>query len=72
MTAPSMLRKAANLVRERADAIARIMTQEQGKVIAEARLEVLVTADIIEWYAEEGRRAYGRIVPAARRAYASS
>src|SRR5256885_31578 len=58
-----LLRKAANLVRERADAIARIMTQEQGKVLAEARLEVLVTADIIEWYAEEGRRAYGRIVP---------
>jgi len=58
-----VLRKAANLVRERADAIARIMTQEQGKVLAEARAEVLVTADIIDWYAEEGRRAYGRIVP---------
>ena len=39
------------------------MTQEQGKVLAEARGEVLVTADIIEWFAEEGRRAYGRIVP---------
>jgi succinate-semialdehyde dehydrogenase/glutarate-semialdehyde dehydrogenase len=58
-----VLRKAANLVRERAETIARIMTQEQGKVLGEARLEVLVTADIIEWYAEEGRRAYGRIVP---------
>jgi succinate-semialdehyde dehydrogenase / glutarate-semialdehyde dehydrogenase len=58
-----VLRKAANLVRDRADAIARIMTQEQGKVLAEARGEVLVTADIIEWYAEEGRRAYGRIIP---------
>src|SRR6201988_4220205 len=58
-----VLRKAANLGPERADAIARIMTQEQGKVIAEARAEVLVSADIIEWYAEEGRRAYGRIVP---------
>jgi succinate-semialdehyde dehydrogenase/glutarate-semialdehyde dehydrogenase len=58
-----ILRKAAGLVRERADAIARIMTQEQGKVLAEARAEVLVTADIIEWYAEEGRRAYGRLVP---------
>src|SRR5262245_17358799 len=58
-----VLRKAAALVRERADKIARIMTQEQGKILAEARLEVLVTADIIEWYAEEGRRAYGRIVP---------
>jgi succinate-semialdehyde dehydrogenase/glutarate-semialdehyde dehydrogenase len=57
-----VLRKAAGLVRERADAIGRIMTQEQGKVFAEARLEVLVTADIIEWYAEEGRRSYGRIV----------
>ena len=57
-----VLRKAASLVRERADKIGRIMTQEQGKVFAEARLEVLVTADIIDWYAEEGRRSYGRIV----------
>jgi succinate-semialdehyde dehydrogenase/glutarate-semialdehyde dehydrogenase len=58
-----VLRKAANLVRERAEPIARIMTQEQGKVLPESRLEVLVTADIIEWFAEEGRRAYGRIIP---------
>src|SRR3954464_7192279 len=58
-----VLRKAANLVRERADKIAQIMTQEQGKVLAESLGEVLVTADIIEWFAEEGRRAYGRIVP---------
>ncbi|MBX9773789.1 MAG: NAD-dependent succinate-semialdehyde dehydrogenase [Xanthobacteraceae bacterium] len=57
-----VLRKAASLVRERADKIARIMTQEQGKPLGEARLEVLVTADIIDWYAEEGRRSYGRIV----------
>jgi succinate-semialdehyde dehydrogenase / glutarate-semialdehyde dehydrogenase len=62
-----VMRKAANLVRERAEAIARIMTQEQGKVLAESRLEVLVTADIIEWFAEEGRRAYGRIVPGRAR-----
>ena len=58
-----VLRKAAALVRERAENIARIMTQEQGKVLAESRAEVLVTADIIEWFAEEGRRSYGRIVP---------
>jgi succinate-semialdehyde dehydrogenase/glutarate-semialdehyde dehydrogenase len=58
-----VLRKAAGLVRERAEAIASIMTQEQGKVLAESRGEVLVTADIIEWFAEEGRRAYGRIIP---------
>jgi succinate-semialdehyde dehydrogenase/glutarate-semialdehyde dehydrogenase len=57
-----VLRKAAGLVRERADKIARIMTQEQGKPLGEAKLEVLVTADIIDWYAEEGRRSYGRIV----------
>src|SRR5262252_1047870 len=59
----NVLRKAAALVRERAEAIARIMTQEQGKVLAESRLEVLTTADIIEWFAEEGRRTYGRIIP---------
>jgi succinate-semialdehyde dehydrogenase/glutarate-semialdehyde dehydrogenase len=58
-----VLRKAADLLRERHEKVARILTQEQGKVFAEARGEVLVTADIIEWFAEEGRRAYGRIVP---------
>jgi succinate-semialdehyde dehydrogenase/glutarate-semialdehyde dehydrogenase len=58
-----VLRKAASLVRERAEPIARIMTQEQGKVFSEAKVEVIVTADIIEWFAEEGRRAYGRIIP---------
>ncbi len=58
-----LMRKAADLVRERTDAIARVMVQEQGKPLAEARAEVTVTADIIDWMAEEGRRAYGRIVP---------
>src|ERR1700674_5393361 len=58
-----VLRKAADLLRERHEKVARILTQEQGKVYAEARGEVLVTADIIEWFAEEGRRAYGRVVP---------
>src|ERR1700751_4775395 len=58
-----ILRKAADLVRERHDHISKVMTQEQGKVYVEARAEVITSADIIEWYAEEGRRAYGRIVP---------
>jgi succinate-semialdehyde dehydrogenase/glutarate-semialdehyde dehydrogenase len=58
-----IMRKAADLLRERYDAVAKIMTQEQGKPYPEARAEVLTTADIIEWYAEEGRRSYGRIVP---------
>ncbi len=59
-----ILRKAANLVRERADDIARVLTMEQGKVLAEAKMEVLSGADVIDWFAEEGRRAYGRIIPA--------
>jgi succinate-semialdehyde dehydrogenase/glutarate-semialdehyde dehydrogenase len=58
-----IMRKAADLMRERHDAIAKILVQEQGKVYPEARVEVITSADIIEWYAEEGRRAYGRIVP---------
>src|SRR3954452_12430251 len=58
-----IMRKAADLMRERHDAIAKIMVQEQGKVYPEARVEVLTSADIIDWYAEEGRRAYGRVVP---------
>ena len=58
-----LMRKAADLLRERSDHVAKVMVQEQGKVYPEARGEVLVSADIIDWYAEEGRRAYGRIVP---------
>ncbi|MBX9845525.1 MAG: NAD-dependent succinate-semialdehyde dehydrogenase [Xanthobacteraceae bacterium] len=58
-----IMHKAADLMRERHDAIAKIMVLEQGKPYAEARGEVIVSADIIDWYAEEGRRSYGRIVP---------
>ncbi|VTU35207.1 Alpha-ketoglutaric semialdehyde dehydrogenase [Variovorax sp. PBL-H6] len=57
------MRKAAGLLRERAPEIARLLTLEQGKPFAEARVEVLAGADIIEWFADEGRRVYGRIVP---------
>jgi len=57
------MRRAAVLMRERADTIATIMTQEQGKPRAEARVEALAAADIIEWFADEGMRVYGRIVP---------
>ncbi|MGI9523651.1 MAG: NAD-dependent succinate-semialdehyde dehydrogenase [Hyphomicrobiaceae bacterium] len=59
-----LLRKAAELMRTRADDIAKAMTLEQGKVNGEAKLEVLMSADIVDWFAEEGRRAYGRIIPA--------
>jgi succinate-semialdehyde dehydrogenase/glutarate-semialdehyde dehydrogenase len=57
------MRKAAGLLRERAPEIARLLTLEQGKPFVEARGEVLAGADIIEWFADEGRRVYGRIVP---------
>jgi succinate-semialdehyde dehydrogenase / glutarate-semialdehyde dehydrogenase len=58
-----IMRKAADLMRERHDAISKILVQEQGKVYVEARAEVVTSADIIDWYAEEGRRSYGRVVP---------
>ena len=57
------MRRAAALMRERADAIAAILVQEQGKPLAEAKVETLASADIIEWFADEGMRVYGRIVP---------
>ena len=58
-----IMRRAAALVRERAADIATMLTQEQGKPFTEARLETLAAADIIEWFADEGMRVYGRIVP---------
>jgi len=58
-----VLRRAADLVRARLDGIATVLTMEQGKTLAEARAEVAVAADILEWSGEEGRRTYGRIVP---------
>ena len=59
-----LMRKAADLLRERADIIAPYMTQEQGKPVPEAKMEVLAAADVIDWFAEEARRAYGRVIPA--------
>jgi succinate-semialdehyde dehydrogenase/glutarate-semialdehyde dehydrogenase len=58
-----IMRRAAELVRERAAEIARLLTLEQGKPLAEAQGETLMAADIIEWFADEGLRIYGRIVP---------
>jgi len=59
-----VMRKAADIIRERADDIARALTTEQGKPLLQARLEVLSAADMTEWFAEEGRRIYGRVIPA--------
>jgi succinate-semialdehyde dehydrogenase/glutarate-semialdehyde dehydrogenase len=59
-----ILRKAGDLLRQRADSIATMMTLEQGKPVAEAKIEILGCADFLDWFAEEGRRTYGRIIPA--------
>ncbi len=58
-----ILKKAADLIRARAEEIARIATLEMGKSIHETRIEVNASAEIFEWYGEEGRRAYGRVLP---------
>ncbi|RMX07956.1 NAD-dependent succinate-semialdehyde dehydrogenase [Corticibacter populi] len=60
----ALMRRAAGLLRERADAIARSLTLEQGKPLREAQAEVAAASGIIEWFADEGLRVYGRIVPA--------
>lgn len=58
-----VMRRAAGLLRERCELIARIMTLEQGKPVAEAFSEVMGGADVIDWFADEGLRVYGRLVP---------
>jgi succinate-semialdehyde dehydrogenase/glutarate-semialdehyde dehydrogenase len=68
-----VLKRTADLIRERADRIARTLTLEQGKPLPEAKAEVLHAADTFEWFAEEGKRAYGRVIPpsnVAKRHYA--
>ncbi len=58
-----LLRKAADLLRSRAGDIATLMTLEQGKPLPEAKMEALAGADVIDWFAEEARRTYGRVIP---------
>jgi succinate-semialdehyde dehydrogenase/glutarate-semialdehyde dehydrogenase len=58
-----ILRKWFNLVTDNADDLAMIMTKEQGKPLAEAKGEITYGASFIEWFAEEGRRVYGDLIP---------
>lgn len=58
-----LMREAARLLRERAETVARLITLEQGKPLREARAEVALASDLIEWFAEEARRLYGRVIP---------
>jgi len=58
-----VLKKTADLMRERLDNIARTLTLEQGKPLAESKAEINHSADTFEWFAEEGKRAYGDVIP---------
>lgn len=59
----AILQRAAALILERREVIASLITLELGKPIAESRVEVDTAASIFVWNAEEGRRAYGRVIP---------
>lgn len=59
-----VMRRAADILRERKDQIAWIMTREQGKPLAQSVGEIVAAADTIDWFAEEARRTYGQVIPA--------
>jgi succinate-semialdehyde dehydrogenase/glutarate-semialdehyde dehydrogenase len=59
----SILRKWHDLILEHADDLGMLLTMEQGKPVPEARGEVRYGATFIEWFAEEGKRAYGDVIP---------
>jgi succinate-semialdehyde dehydrogenase/glutarate-semialdehyde dehydrogenase len=59
-----IMRRAADLLRERTDKIAEIMTLEEGKPLRESKGELALSIDTLDWLADEGRRAYGRVIPA--------
>ncbi|MEP6844378.1 MAG: NAD-dependent succinate-semialdehyde dehydrogenase [Panacibacter sp.] len=62
----TILKKAADIIRTNVAAYAHDTVMESGKPMAEAKGEWLVAANLFEWFAEEAKRAYGRIIPAAR------
>ncbi|ASO62446.1 succinate-semialdehyde dehydrogenase [Salmonella enterica subsp. arizonae] len=59
----NILRRWFNLMMEHQDDLARLMTLEQGKPLAEAKGEISYAASFIEWFAEEGKRIYGDTIP---------
>jgi len=58
-----ILRRFFNLILSHQDELAEILTAEQGKPIAEAHSEIRYAASFLEWYAEEGKRTYGEVLP---------
>lgn len=61
-----ILRRWHDLILENREDLARIMTVEQGKPLAEARGEINYAAGFIEWYAEEAKRVYGDVIPSPK------
>ena len=59
-----LLKRWFALILANADALAELVTLEQGRVISETRNEVVYAASFVEWFAEEAKRAYGRTIPA--------
>ena len=62
----AILRRWHGLILENAEALAQLLTREQGKPLAEARSEIAYGADFVEFYAEEAKRLYGEIIPSFR------
>ena len=61
-----ILKKTADFIRQHVQAFAETMVMESGKPIAEAKGEWQVAANLFEWYAEEGKRSYGKVIPSSR------
>jgi succinate-semialdehyde dehydrogenase/glutarate-semialdehyde dehydrogenase len=59
----AIVRRIGEMLVARADELAHLLTSEQGKPLAEARGEILYSASFFEWFAEEGKRAYGDVIP---------
>ncbi len=65
-TRADVLRRTAEYIRTNITEFSRIMVQESGKPMAEAKGEWNVAANLFDWYAEEGKRAYGKVIPSSR------
>src|SRR5699024_10538497 len=59
------LKRTAEILRSRTDRIAQVITTEMGKPLHEAKAEISLAIDYLDWYAEEGRRIYGETIPAS-------
>jgi succinate-semialdehyde dehydrogenase/glutarate-semialdehyde dehydrogenase len=59
----ALLLKLADIIRQNSEALAHLLTEEQGKPLAEARGEIGSSAAYVQWFAEEARRAYGEVIP---------